>query len=181
MLSLIGKHALKSFAARYDYDASYMEHMLAVSPSAFAKFARLAALSKHRQAAPVEAAFAAKLVGAMTEDCGPCVQLVVRMAEEAGMASDQIEATLKRDTLAMSADVALAFRFADALARRHPSLDEARAAVRAAWGDAGVIDLTVGMQAGRLYPMIKLGLGFARTCQRVSIGGRAVDVAKEAA
>ena len=54
----------------------------------------------HREAVPIDASFAAKIVGALAEDCGPCTQLVVDMALEAGMAKDQIEAVLRRDVSA---------------------------------------------------------------------------------
>ena len=49
----------------------------------------------HREVIPVEASFSAKLTGAMAEDCGPCTQLCVDMALEAGMSKDQIEAVLR--------------------------------------------------------------------------------------
>ena len=60
--------------------------------------------SAHREVVPVEASFAAKITGALAEDCGPCTQLVVDMALEAGMAKDQIEAVLRRDPRAMNDD-----------------------------------------------------------------------------
>lgn len=133
----------------------------------------------HCESAPVEAAFAAKLVGAVAEDCGPCVQLVADMAAEAGMPADQIEAVLTRKHNVMSPDTALGFCFADAVVRHTSYQDEARNDVRAEWGEAGVIDLTLGLQLGRMYPMIKEGLGFAKLCQRVEVGGAPIDVVKE--
>lgn len=169
---------LRSFGAHYGYDVSYMEHMLAVAPEAFAKFWKITEASSHVGAAPLAATFAAKIIGALAEDCGPCVQLGVKMAEEAGIPAAEIEAVLTRDVSAMSEDVAVAFRFADALARHDPALDEAREDVRARWTDRGVVDLTLAMQAVRMFPMMKVGLGFGKTCQRVSVGGRPVDVVK---
>ncbi len=59
------RRALKAFGARYDYDVSYLSHMLDVSPGAFFKFAGLNKLAQHREAAPKEAVYAAKLVGAL--------------------------------------------------------------------------------------------------------------------
>ena len=173
----LARRALKAFAARYDYDVSYMEHMLRVSPAAFSGFAGLTRLARHREAAPREAFYAAKLVGALAEDCGPCVQLVVRMAQEAGVADTQIEAVLTRERDSMTADTRLGFRFADAVAKRAPEATAAREAVRRRWGEAGMIDLVLALQIGRIFPMVKAGLGFAETCQRVSLGARQVEVA----
>lgn len=181
MRKFLARRTLKAFADHYHYDVSYMDHMLTVSPAAMFKFAKLTQLSQHREAAPVEATFAAKLVGALLEDCGPCVQLVVDMAAEAGVPLASTEAVLTRDAKSMDENTQVAFRFADALAHRSLELDEAREAVRLRWGDAGVIDLTLSMQIGRVYPMVKVGLGFGKTCQRVQVGDHPVDVMKEAA
>lgn len=173
--------ALKAFSAHYDYDVSYLDHMRAVAPDAFAAFWKINDAASHRGALPAEALFVAKLVGALAEDCGPCVQLGVKMAEEAGIAAADIEAALTRNEAAMSDAARAAFRFADALVRHDPSLDEAREAARALWGDRGVVELAMGMQVVRLFPMVKIGLGYGKTCQRVTVAGKPVDVAKEAA
>lgn len=181
MLRYFASMALDRFSKRFDYDVGYMRAMLAVSPGAFMTFANVTKLATHREAAPAEAAFAAKLVGALVEDCGPCTQLVVNMAREARVDAVQIEAVLRRDLDAMSADTALGFRFAEAIAFRLPNEDETREAVRAAWGDKGVLDLTLALQVGRLFPMIKAGLGYAKECRRVHVGDRPVEVIKRAA
>lgn len=171
----IARHFLNRFSVRYDYDATYLREMLKVSPTAFFRFAALSRLARHREAAPVEAYYAAKLVGALFEDCGPCTQLVVAMAREAGVADSDIGAILARDMASASDNAALGFRFADALTRETDDLDPARAAVRSAWGDAGVIDLTFAIQVGRLFPMVKRGLGHARHCERIRVGDRTIS------
>src|SRR3954451_14792613 len=140
MRSWIARRMLRRASKRYNYDTSYLEMLLDASPSAFFKFAALAKAANHREVVPVEASFAAKIVGALAEDCGPCTQLVVDMALEAGMAKDQIEAVLRRDPRAMSDMTRLAFKFADAVARRSTDDEEFRDAVRAQWGEKGVVD-----------------------------------------
>jgi hypothetical protein len=154
--------------------------MLDHSPSAFFKFASAAKAARCREVVPVEACFAAKLVAAMAEDCGPCTQLVVNMAMETKMAQDQIEAVLRRDIRAMTPDVALAFGFADAVAKRALDTDAHRDAVRDRWGEKGVIDLAMALQMSRTFSMIKLALGYARECHRVSVAGHNVDVVRHA-
>jgi alkylhydroperoxidase family enzyme len=181
MRSWIAHRMLHATSKRYGYDTSYLEEMLNTSPSAFFKFARLFKAAGHREAAPVDACFAAKLVGALAEDCGPCTQLCVDMALEAGMPKDQIEAVLRRDPRAMNSDTVLGFRFADAVIRRSADDDEYRDAIRAEWGDKAVIDLTLALQMGRMFPMVKAGLGYAKECRRVIVDGHNVDVVKQAA
>jgi hypothetical protein len=181
MRSWIARRILRKYGKRYGYDVSYLEMMLNESPAAFFKFAPVMKASAHREAVPIEASFAAKIVGALAEDCGPCTQLVVDMALEAGMARDQIEAVLRRNPRAMNDATTLGFRFADAVVRRSADDDEFRDAVRAQWGEKGVIDLTLALQLGRMFPMVKAGLGYARECRRVTVDGHNVDVVKQAA
>jgi hypothetical protein len=64
---------------------------------------------------------------------------------------------------------------------RSDDQDRQREAVRARWGEKGVIDLTMALQMGRLFPMMKLALGYAKECRRVSVNGHEVDVTKQAA
>lgn len=181
MRSWIARRTLRAMRKRYGYDTSYLDMMLKESPSAFFKFASVMKAAHHREVVPVDASFTAGLVGALAEDCGPCTQICVDMALEAGMPKDQIEAVLRRDPRAMNSATVLAFRFADAVVRRSSHDEEYRDAVRAQWGEKGVIDLTLALQMGRMFPMVKAGLGYARECRRVTVDGHNVDVVKQAA
>jgi hypothetical protein len=181
MRRFFARRFLRAASKRYGYDTSYLEYLLKESPAAFFKFAGLAEATAHREAVPVDAHFAAKIAGAMAEDCGPCVQLAIDMALEARMAKDQIEAVVRRDTGAMNPSTWLGFQFADAVASRAANADRHRNAVRAQWGEKGVIDLAMASQMGRLFPMLKTALGYAKECRRVTVDGQQVDVIKRAA
>jgi hypothetical protein len=182
MRSWIARRTLRAFAKRYGYDVSYLEMMLNNSPAAFFKFAPVMKAAAHRDAVPIDASFAAKIVGALAEDCGPCTQICVDMALEAGMLRSEIEAVLRRDPRAMNEATTLGFRFADAVVRRAAEAeDEFRDAVRDQWGQKGVIDLTLALQMGRMFPMVKAGLGYAKECRRITVSGHNVDVVKQAA
>lgn len=180
MLGFFVRRILAAFSARYDYDVAYMHAIHDASPRAFMRYARVATLANHREAAPKEAWFAAKLVGALAEDCGPCTQLVVNMARKAKIDPAQIEAVLLRNGDAMSAETALGFRFAEAVVHGLSGADDARESVRALWGEKGLIDLTFALQIGRMFPMVKKGLGFAKECRRVQLGDHPVDVVRRA-
>jgi len=181
MRKFIARRMLRAFSKRYGYDASYLEMMLEESPAAFFKFAPVMKGAAHREVVPPEACFAAKITGAMAEDCGPCTQLTVDMALEAGVARDQIEAVLRRDIGKMGPAAALGFQFAEAVVNRAFDTDTFRDTVRHRWGDKGVIDLTLALQMGRLLPMVKLALGYAKECRRVAVAGHQIDVIKQAA
>lgn len=170
MMRWLINRMLDAMGRRYDYDVSYMRAMYAASPKAWMRFNKVAALARHREAASLEASEAARLAGTLAEDCGPCTQLVADMAREKGMPDDQLAAIIAGDIGAMSADTALGYRFARAIIARLPEGDELREDVRTRWGDKGVLDLTLGAQMSRTYPMIKAGLGFAKSCGPIRIG-----------
>jgi hypothetical protein len=181
MRKWFARRYLQRYRNRYNYDTSYMEMVLDEAPDAFFKFARIFGIANYRKAVPVDAIYAAKITGALHEDCGPCTQLVVDMALEAGVANDQIEAVLKGKCAGMNDATTLGFRFAKAVCERSTAEDEAREAVRAEWGNQGVIELSFALQVGRIFPMLKAGLGYAKECRRVVVEGRNVDVIKQAA
>jgi len=181
MRSFFARRILRRYSQHYSYDATYLQTMLREAPNAFFKLAPLMKASSHREVIPVDANFAAKITGAMAEDCGPCTQLTVDMALEQGMAKAQIEAVLRRDLRAMNQETRLGFQFADAIVHRSADDETVRDAVRARWGEKGVIELSMALQVGRIFPMLKLALGFAKECRRVSVAGDQVDVIKQAA
>ncbi len=181
MLKYFIKRMILKFGKRYGYDVAFMLHMLETTPDVMNSFNALSKLDSYRKSTSVNAHMAARLLGALNEDCGPCVQLVVDMARESGMASDQIEAVLTDDHAAMSSETALGYRFASAIIARSTDEDAAREAVRSACGDAAIIELTLASQVTRLFPMVKAGLGYGKSCRRVSIGERKITLAREAA
>ncbi|MFP3943347.1 MAG: hypothetical protein ACLFWF_05625 [Alphaproteobacteria bacterium] len=169
--------ALKRWGRRYDYDVSYMLALLAASPRGFRRFAKIMDVARHGDGVPPEALYAVKLVAAITEDCGACTELVVRMAQEAGVDDGQISAVLERRFEDMSADTALAARFAEAVAVRDPAAEDLREQVRRRWAAEGLATLSLALAIGRVFPMLKAAMGYARECRPVEIGERRVSVA----
>src|SRR3989442_13011245 len=85
---------------------------------AFFKFSKIFSLAAHRENVPPDAWFAASIAATLAEDCGPCTQLVVTMAERAGVSPATLRAILTGDEQGMAADAALGFRFAKSVLQR---------------------------------------------------------------
>jgi hypothetical protein len=172
---------LAAFERAYDYDLGYAREILAVSPRALVLFGSIEKLARYRRDVPRDAHYAAKLVAAKAEDCGPCTQLVVTMAERAGVAPALLRAVLLGDEKAMSADAALGFRFARTVLAHEPEADDLRETILARWGKHALISLAFAIAASRVFPTVKYALGHGQACTRVSVGGSAVAVLREAA
>lgn len=171
MLGPLYRAAVRLFEWRYGYDAAYLREMAAVSPRAFRRFARSTMLSQHREAAPKDLYFAAKILGAMYEDCGPCTQLAVRMAEEARVPGATLRAVVAGDDAALPEPVLLGVRFARAVLAHDPEADTHRAEIARRWGPKAVIDLSFALAFGRVFPCLKYGMGHGRACLRVEVKG----------
>lgn len=180
MYGWLARRFMRYFEQRYDYDMSHMRALLTASPRGFRRFVKILAVSGHNEGVPAEAAFAARLVATISEDCGPCTELVVRMGLEAGVPEAQIEAVLERSYQAMSEDTALAVTFAERVLAHDPEAESVRENVRARWGEGGLATLALAIAISRVFPMLKAGLGYAKECRRIELGGRAIPVNRAA-
>lgn len=170
MLRWIARRRLAAFERAFGYDTSYMRDMLAASWRGFMRFSAAAKMAAHREEVPPDAWYAAKLTATLAEDCGPCTQLVVRMAEADGVGAAVLRGILEGDERAMGSDAALAQRFARAVLAHDPDADALREQIAARWGERAVVTLALAIAAARLFPTVKYAMGHGRSCSRIRIG-----------
>jgi hypothetical protein len=162
---------LDAFQRHWGYDVGYGRQILDADPAALIALAMAGSLGGYRKSVPPGPYFAAKLVATTAEDCGPCSQLVLDMAADAGCAPDVLRAIIDRDYQAMPAEVALAVRFAEASLAHAPEADEMREDIVRLWGERGLVSLAYALAIGRLYPTVKYALGHGRACMRLAVAG----------
>jgi len=174
MLKAILNAVVGRFERRYDYNVSYMRELIDTDPAAFFAFSKVQGLGGYRKA-PKDALIAARLVGTLAEDCGPCTQIVVSMGEEEGVAPAVLKALLTGDESAMSADAALAWAFARAsLARDIETADPLRDEIVRRWGRKALASIALAIASARVFPTVKYALGHGKTCSKVQVKGEAV-------
>lgn len=178
MLRWLIRRRLDAFDRDFGYDSSYLRELVDIDLGAFRKFAKVMGLTRYRKDIPTAAGYAAGLVGSAAEDCGPCTQLGVTMAEREGVPADVLRAILEGDESAMPPDVALAYRFARATIAHDAEADELREEVVKRWGKRGLVSLAFAITASRLFPTVKYAMGHGKACVRVKVGGKAVEVAR---
>ena len=173
------RRKIAAFEHTWNYDASYMREVLDADPRALITFGKVVGLGQYRKDVPLAPHYAAGIVAVMAEDCGPCTQLAINMAEREGVNPDILRAIVARDLTAMPYDIALAVRFTEASLRRAPEVDDLRDEVVRKWGKRGLISLAFAMVAARLYPTLKYALGHGKSCTRLRIGGEMRAVLRE--
>jgi hypothetical protein len=180
MIGWLVRRKLRAFERDFDYDMTYARDIFDASPRAFWKFTRILGLSEHREDVPLDAWFAAKLTTTLSEDCGPCTQLVVTMAERQGRTPATLRSILAGDLDSMSPEAALGYQFAKAvLARDVPRSDCLRAEIVACWGRKALISLAFAIASSRVFPNVKYALGHGRACVHVRVAGADAQLARE--
>jgi hypothetical protein len=179
MLKWFLRRQIAAFERVWTYDASYIREMIDIDPRAMMAFGKMQGLSRYRKDVPLAPYCAAGLVAVMAEDCGPCTQLGIDMAEQQGVDPAILRAVVARDYRAMPYEVALAARFTEATLRHAPEADDLREEVVRQWGRRGLLSLSFAMLAARMYPTLKYALGHGKACTRLKIGGETRPVLRE--
>ena len=174
MFKWLMHRGLAAFERQWNYDAGYMHEIIEVDPLAAWKFQRATGLGRYRKDVPVAALAAAAITAVRHEDCGPCTQLGVSMAERAGVDPEVLRAVLTETPEAMPPDVALAWRFTRATLDHDPSADRYRGEVSRRWGPRAVISLAFAILTARMYPTVKYAMGHGQACSRIVVGGAPV-------
>lgn len=174
MVKWLMKRGIAAFEREWNYDASHLHELVEASPRAAWMFSRAAAIGKYRKDVPPAAWAAAAITATRHEDCGPCTQLGVSMAERAGVDASVLQAVLTGNPAAMPPDVALAWRFTRATLDHDPSADGYRQEIIRQWGQRALISLAFAIVASRTYPTVKYAMGHGQACTRVFVGGTPV-------
>lgn len=172
---------IAAFERQWKYDASYVHEIIDADPRAAWMFQRSVGLGKYRKDVPADALFAAGITAVRNEDCGPCTQLGVSMAEKSGVDPKVLRAVLTENPQMMPPDVALAWRFTRATLDHDPAADKYREEIIKRWGPKAVVSLAFAIVTARMYPTVKYAMGHGKACTRIFVDGAPVTFDKTAA
>ncbi|HET7813611.1 MAG TPA: hypothetical protein VFL13_04495 [Candidatus Baltobacteraceae bacterium] len=171
MLTWFAKRFLAKFERQWGYDTSYARDMLdAGGYEAIAPMFGIQKVTKYRRDIPNDVLATAGLVGVRAGDCGPCLQLGVKMALHEGVPQQTIAAVLSGDREAMSESVRLSYDFTRSVLARDGQDGPLREALEQRYGKRAIISLAYTIAASRFYPDLKYALGAGHACSRVRVG-----------
>jgi len=174
MIRWVLRKAINKFERDWNYDAGYMHDIIDASPRAAWLFSRVAALGQFRRDLPIDVWCAAGITAVRHEDCGPCTQLGVTMAERAGVSTAVLHAVLTDNPEAMPPDVAMVWKFTRATLAHDAAADAYRELIVKRWGRRALVSLAFAITAARIYPTVKYALGHGQACTRIVVGGKPV-------
>lgn len=167
MLARLLKRAATKLEIQYGYDTGYLRELIDLDTSGAFKLGLASLFTNHRFTLPSGPYYAAKITAARITDCGSCLTLVIRMAEEAGVPNSTIRALLIGDGSDIPPDIALAARYSRAVLDNALELAEITRECKAHWGERGVAGLAAAVASGVFYPVLKRGLGHGSACDSV--------------
>lgn len=171
MLTWLMKQFLNKFEREWDYDVSYMRQALAEGGvEALSPMNGLTKMQAYKRDVPMDVYYTAALLATRNGDCGPCLQLGVKMAQKAGVAPATLRAVLAGDRDAMPEQVQLAYDFTKAVLARDGWDGGPREELRKRYGPRAIISLSYAIALGGFYPAFKYAYGVGHACQRVRIG-----------
>jgi alkylhydroperoxidase family enzyme len=175
MLTWIARRFLDTFEREWSYDVSYAREILDVGGyEALAPINGIQKAMSYKRDLPADILFTSRIVTTRAGDCGPCLQLVVKMAQRGGVSDKTIAAVLSGDRDAMTDDVRLAYDFTRAVLARDGWDGPAREALLSKYGKRAMISLAYAIATARFYPDFKYAIGAGHACSIVRVGN--VDV-----
>ena len=163
----IGKR-LDAAEKRLGVPVDYLRHMAKVALPAFLKFTKFMPISAYRKKLPAEAFYLAQLVAVQQEDCGACVQIVVNLARQDGVPAELLRTTLAGTIESLPGALPQVCQFALAVVQQRDA-EELRQSMREQYGEEGLVELSMAIASSRVYPTLKRGLGFAKSCSVVKV------------
>ena len=157
------RQALADFGRHYDYDVGYLLELADASPEAFRAFEAAMPMARVLKAAPVEALHIAKIAAMRAQDCGPCTELALKIAREAGVAEPVVQGAL-RGGKALNAAQRDIHDYARAVALNEDMDPALLSRLEARLGKAALAEVAVNLVGMRLYPTLKRALGHAKSC-----------------
>jgi alkylhydroperoxidase family enzyme len=154
----------------------YLRHIVDTSPTAFLRFASIMPFANSRKVLPKEAWYVAQIVSLQQEDCGPCLQITVNLAQKDRVDADMIRTVLDGNKSQLSGELADVYNFAQSIANSDTNLDALRESLRLRYGDRGLIELAYAIASSRIPPTVKRVLGYAKSCHEVTIKTTATPI-----
>ncbi|NIR47201.1 hypothetical protein GWO43_01770 [candidate division KSB1 bacterium] len=169
MLRKIILKKLASVEKQLGESVDYLRHVVRVSLPAFFKFTKILPISNYRKSLPAEAYHVARIVATRDEDCGACVQIEVNSARQSGINKDILQAVLTETPEDLPEELANVYRFAEAVVKATSEDEPLRRRIRDAYGEEGLVELSLAIASCRFFPIMKRTLGYSKSCKLVEI------------
>jgi len=120
-------------------------------------------LDPNRKVPPL-AYHTARITGALSADCGTCVQAEINLAKNAGMENAIISKILHFDIDDFPPEIIATAQLAKSVTSERIDNPEARNIIQDTFGEKGLIEISFAMSGAALLPNVKRAMGYATAC-----------------
>jgi alkylhydroperoxidase family enzyme len=164
MLGFLVRRKIRSAEKKLGESMDYMREMYADAPNAFWQFVKVAKASAHRDKLPAAPFHVARVVAVRYQDCGPCVQTVVKLAKEDGVEPAVLKAALFGKVEDLPESLRDVYHFAAAVVKRTGEENLYRERLLKVFGNEAMIELAMAVALCQTFPILKRGMGYAKSC-----------------
>ena len=154
---------IEEFESHYQYDSTYMKDLLKSSPAAYQLFADFLPLAHHREHLSVEDYWLVRISAMQVADCGACLQLNIKMAQEQGLSSTLILSVLNDDEL-LSPQLKQLRSYAQQLVLPAGVDDALMKTMRSRYNYGQLLEFGICVATTVVFPTIKRAIGATQSC-----------------
>jgi len=162
------QQTIDQFESHYQYDSTYMREILASSLEGYQRFADFLPLAQYREHLPVEDFWVAKIAVMQVADCGACLQLIVKMAQEQGGSASVISSVLK-NTGALPENLKMVVAYAQQLAFPAGVGNSLMEQMQSRYSHGQLLEFGLCAASAMVFPTIKRSIGTIQSCAIVNV------------
>lgn len=163
MIKGIFRHLLAQGEKRTGVKLDYARKIAAQDTGLFMRYGKVFGFLDPNKHVPVTAYHIARLCGALSADCGACVEAEINLARDAGVDSELISVVLAQQFDDLPVELSAVAKLSSAVTKACDDA-EAREVVVQHYGESGLIELAFAMNGAALLPGVKRAMGYATAC-----------------
>lgn len=159
---------INDFEAHYQYDTTFMRELLESSLQGFETFNNFLPMAHYREKLPLQDFWIAKIAAMQVEDCGECLQLNVKMAQEAGVSRQIVKACLENGVGLNEALIDL-YEFSRLVAKAQVLDARLEQRIAQRYSHEELLELGIAIASAKVFPTIKRAIGYTKSCSLIQV------------
>jgi len=163
MFKKIMNHILSKNEKRIGVKLDYARKIVSVDNRLFMRYGKVFSFLDPRKHLSIDAYHASRICGALSADCGSCVEAEINLAKNSGLSDDFINHILAKNLEVLPDEIVAVVELSSAVTNFQDA-PEARENIIKYYGEKGLVELSFAMNGAALLPGIKRAMGYATSC-----------------
>jgi len=163
MLKRVMNYILSKNEKRLGVKLDYARKILLVDNRLFLRYGKVFGFLDPRKHLSAEAYHASRICGALSADCGSCVEAEINLAKNSGLSDEFLNHVLAKNIDQLPDNIIAVVELSCAVTNFQDA-PVAREQVIKYYGEEGLIEMSFAMNGAALLPGIKRAMGYATSC-----------------